>query len=74
MRILLIEDNERLAEFIATGLKAAGFVTDVFGTVGDGEAAFDSVSYHAVILDLGLPDGDGLDLLKLFRLRGATCP
>lgn len=74
MRILLVEDNERLAEFIATGLKAAGFVTDVFGTVGDAEAAFDTAPYQAVILDLGLPDGDGLELLKGFRSRGAICP
>ena len=74
MRILLVEDNERLAEFIATGLKSAGFVMDIFGTVADAEAAFDSVPYHAVILDLGLPDGDGLDLLKQLRARGAVCP
>lgn len=74
MRILLVEDNDRLAEFIATGLKAAGFVIDIFGTIGDAEAAFDAAPYHAVILDLGLPDGDGIDLLKRFRSHGAICP
>ena len=74
MRILLVEDNDRLAEFVAAGLKGAGFVTDVFGSVTDAGAAFQSATYQAVILDLGLPDGDGLDLLKKFRAAGSTCP
>jgi len=74
VRILLIEDNERLAEFIVAGLKSAGFVTDIFGTLADGEAAFESAPYHAVILDLGMPDGNGLDLLKTLRARGSSVP
>ncbi|MBI3445688.1 MAG: response regulator transcription factor [Magnetospirillum sp.] len=74
MRILLVEDNERLAEFIAAGLKSAGFVPDVFGTAADASAAFESAPYQAAILDLGLPDGDGLELIKTQRARGTTCP
>jgi len=74
MRILLVEDNDRLAEFISTGLKNAGFVPDVFGTVADAVAAFDSAAYQAAILDLGLPDGDGLDIIRSQRAKAAPCP
>ncbi|MGE5516926.1 MAG: response regulator [Bacteroidota bacterium] len=74
MRILLVEDNARLAELVAQGLRAAGFAVDAFDTVGDAEAALDSVQYQAVVLDLGLPDGDGLDLLKRARTRGQGLP
>lgn len=74
MRILLVEDNSRLAELIGQGLRAAGFAVDAFSTVGDAEAALHSVQYQVVILDLGLPDGNGLDLLKRARARGCSLP
>lgn len=74
MRILLVEDNDRLAEFISAGLKSAGFVPDVFGTVADAVAAFESASYQAAILDLGLPDGDGLEIIRAQRAKAAPCP
>lgn len=74
MRILLVEDNDRLAEFISAGLKSAGFVADVFGTVADAAAAFDSASYQAAILDLGLPDGDGLEIIRSQRAKATPCP
>jgi DNA-binding response OmpR family regulator len=74
MRILLVEDNARLAELIGQGLRAGGFAVDAFATKADAELALDSVQYQAVILDLGLPDGDGLDLLKRTRARGSGVP
>jgi DNA-binding response OmpR family regulator len=74
MRILLVEDNARLSELVAQGLSAAGFAVDAFDCVGDAEAALDAVQYQAVILDLGLPDGDGLELLKRRRARGEGTP
>ncbi|HTH15334.1 MAG TPA: response regulator transcription factor [Magnetospirillum sp.] len=74
MRILLVEDNPRLAELVGQGLRDGGFAVDSFTTVGDAEAAWDSVQYQAVILDLGLPDGDGLELLKRVRARGQSEP
>lgn len=74
MRILLVEDNARLAELVAQGLRAGGFAVDAFDTAGDAEAALDSVAYQVVILDLGLPDGDGLELLRRARARGNGVP
>lgn len=74
MRILLIEDNERLAELVTKGLAANGLAADAFPTIGDAEAALASIDYQAVVLDLGLPDGDGLDLLKQIRKRGEGVP
>ena len=56
MRILLVEDNDRLADLISKGLKAGGFAVDSFPTLADADAALASVDYQAVILDLGLPD------------------
>jgi two-component system response regulator QseB len=74
MRILLVEDNDRLADYISAGLRSAGFVPDVFGTVADAAAAFESASYQAAILDLGLPDGDGLDIIRAQRAKATPCP
>jgi DNA-binding response OmpR family regulator len=67
MRILLIEDHLRLAGSIAGGLAEFGFGVDAFETGAEGVAAARRVSYDAVILDLGLPDGDGLDLINALR-------
>jgi len=74
MRILLIEDHRRLAEAIAEGLDREGFGVDVFTTAGDGEAAARTLCYDAIILDLGLPDRDGLCLLKALRVAGSSTP
>jgi DNA-binding response OmpR family regulator len=67
MRILLIEDHLRLAKSTAEGLAGFGFGIDAFATGGEGLAATRAISYDAVILDLGLPDGDGLDLINALR-------
>jgi len=70
MRILLIEDQPRLAQTIVEGLGGVGFGVDQFATCGDGLAATKGLTYDAIILDLGLPDGDGLDIIP--ELRAAT--
>ncbi|TDQ82354.1 winged helix family two component transcriptional regulator [Dongia mobilis] len=67
MRVLLVEDEGRIAEDVTQALKAAGYVVDV---TGDGEDAWflgDTEEYDAVILDLGLPGLDGLSILKRWR-------
>jgi DNA-binding response OmpR family regulator len=74
MRLLLVEDNQDLARLLAKGLSSAGFDTDVFGTAGDARTALANVRYSAVILDLGLPDDDGVSILKELRSRGDPTP
>jgi DNA-binding response OmpR family regulator len=74
MRLLLIEDNERLSGLIRESLRKAGFSTDVLGTAGEADAAIKAVSYSAAILDLGLPDEDGLSLLRRLRRSGSSLP
>jgi DNA-binding response OmpR family regulator len=74
MRLLIVEDNIELAQLVAGGLAAAGYATDVVGSVGEARDAVRSVSYAAMILDLGLPDGDGLTLLHELRQRNNPIP
>ena len=74
MRILLVEDSELLAESVRFCLERAGFSVDVFVTLMDSSAAVESVLYDAIILDLGLPDGDGLDLVKDLRAASNMIP
>lgn len=73
-RILLIEDHERLADLICKGLAGAGVAVDVVSRVDAAWAAIQHVSYQAMILDRGLPDGDGLILLPRLRKAGLGLP
>lgn len=74
MRILLIEDDRLIGNGIKKGLPGYGFSIDWFqdGTIG--REAIHSADYEAVILDLGLPGIDGLDILKNWRAAGAAIP
>ncbi len=74
MRLLLVEDNNRLAGLIEQGVTQSGFTIDVVTALRAAELSLDSFEYGLVILDLGLPDGDGLDLLRKFRRRGKKLP
>ena len=69
-RILMIDDDERLAGMVSDYLGGAGFRLTLAGTARDGEARLKRESFDAVILDLMLPDADGLDLCR--RLRATT--
>ncbi|WP_423065581.1 response regulator transcription factor [Devosia sp. CN2-171] len=74
MRILVAEDDRRIAEALAAALKAAGFVAEV---ESDGEDVWhrgDTEEFDAIILDLGLPTLDGLTILKRWRKAGRTGP
>jgi len=68
-RVLLIEDHDRLAQLMCKALAAAGIAVDVIERIDTAWAAIRQLPYQAVILDRGLPDGDGLSLLH--RMRGA---
>lgn len=74
MRLLVIEDNDELADLLARGLKSAGYDSDRFSTVGEARIALATTSYAALILDLGLPDGDGLAVLRELRHRNDSTP
>jgi two-component system, OmpR family, response regulator len=74
MRLLVVEDEPRLAAHLAEALGAAGYAVDV---AGDGERADDlarSEPYDAIVLDLGLPGVDGLTLLGRWRAAGLGAP
>jgi DNA-binding response OmpR family regulator len=74
MRLLIIEDEARIVEILRSALSRSGFAVDAVGLCGDARAALEVNPYDAVILDLGLPDGDGLALLKDMRARGNAVP
>ncbi len=74
MRILVIEDEPLLADAICVHLKKAGHAVDWMDRLGDAAAALDTTDYGLVLLDLHLPDGRGLDLLKQRRAKGDKRP
>lgn len=74
MRVLLVEDDEQLAARLADRLTGAGFAVDLARNREEGEAWPDMDKMAAVVLDLGLPDGSGMDLLKRWRDRKVSCP
>src|ERR1700733_4065136 len=74
MRILVVEDEKRISDFLSRGLESAGYAVDL---AGDGQNAIDMVhatEYDLIILDLGLPDMDGLEVLQKIRNRKASPP
>lgn len=74
MRVLLVEDNQELVPLIVKGLEQAGLAADSVGTVTDAQHVLATVRYAAVVLDLGLPDQDGLSILRGMRRRGDATP
>ena len=73
-RILLIEDHERLARLMCKGLVGAGIAVDMVGRIDTAWSAVQQVPYQALVLDRGLPDGDGLVLLQRLRSAGLGLP
>ena len=74
MRLLVIEDNEQLSQLLSAEFEAAGFTADLVTTAGEAQAVLASHHYAAIVLDLGLPDGDGLAVLRELRQRGDPTP
>jgi DNA-binding response OmpR family regulator len=74
MRLLVVEDEPRIAEVLQAALSRAGFAVDAVDTMADARAVIPLVPYDALILDLGLPDGDGLHLLTELRRAGSLVP
>lgn len=74
MRVLIVEDSEELAQLLQKGLHSAGFDVDLIASVGEAQAALATARYAALILDLGLPDGDGMSILRGLRNRKDPIP
>ncbi|WKB55761.1 response regulator transcription factor [Eleftheria terrae] len=73
-RVLLVEDHARLAALVAASLSAAGVAVDTLERMALARAALQQHEYAALVLDRGLPDGDGLSLLRELRARGERLP
>src|SRR5438093_10062034 len=74
MRVLLVEDEVRLVNLLRSTLVDAGFAVDALLSAGEYREVFAVGIYDVVILDLGLPDGDGLDVLASARRGGKNMP
>jgi DNA-binding response OmpR family regulator len=73
-RVLVVEDEPRIASFVVKGLRASGFTAEVAATGADALAAIPGGAFDLVVLDLGLPDMDGLDVLRRLRRGGNATP
>ena len=74
MRLLLVEDSVRLRELLTERVHDAGWRLDAVATAAEAEAATRSVAYDLALLDLGLPDRDGIALIRELRKRGFAAP
>ena len=69
-RVLLLEDHHRLAALVRQAIEGSGLACDTVERLGQAWAALEMVDYAVAIIDRGLPDGDGLELVR--RLRAAN--
>lgn len=74
MRVLLIEDDHVLGAAVRDHIVSQGHAVDWMRRLDDAQLALDTVSYELVLLDLNLPDGRGMDLLRALRGKGSTVP
>ncbi|MDR0201052.1 MAG: response regulator transcription factor [Delftia acidovorans] len=74
MHVLLVEDNALVASGVRAGLQLQGFGVDTVASAGQADAAIRSSHFDACVLDLGLPDEDGLSLLARWRSQGLQVP
>ena len=74
MRVLLVEDDSLLVLSLKRGLMTAGYAPDVAGTFHDALALARTETYSLAIVDIGLPDGNGLELIRRWRQQGMQTP
>ncbi|GAA3977066.1 response regulator transcription factor [Allohahella marinimesophila] len=74
MRLLLVEDDRLLADGLTSQLEKAGFSIDTAYTAREAVILGEQEDYRAVVLDLGLPDGNGLDVLRKWRMNNVSFP
>jgi two-component system response regulator QseB len=74
MRVLLVEDDRMIAQGLQTALRQDGYTVDWMGDGNSAAAALHSSHFDLVLLDLGLPERDGLEVLRELRRRGDATP
>ena len=74
MRLLVVEDEARIAAFLVKGLTAHGYAVDHARTAAEALSLTEQIEFALIVLDLRLPDGDGLDVLRTLRSRGTDLP
>ena len=74
MRVLLVEDDVMIAQGLQTGLRQGGFAVDLMRDAKSAAVALQTSAFDVVLLDLGLPDRDGIDVLRELRKRGDSTP
>ncbi len=74
MRIMLVEDNELLAQGICLNLAKMGMQVDHLSSYQQALVGIKNETFSAIVLDLGLPDGNGKELLKTWRSQGVSIP
>jgi len=74
MHILLVEDDPTLRQLVRRNLAAEGFAVDTAATVAEADSALNAAQFDAVLLDLSLPDGDGIEILKRLRQKRDPVP
>lgn len=73
-RVAIIEDQARLADMLRQALTAAGIEADLFGNIQEATYGIGQADYAVLIIDRGLPDGDGLTFLRTMRAAGGMTP
>ncbi len=74
MKILVVEDERKLGQFVQKGLQEAAYTATLVGSCAAAEDALAESHYDAIVLDIGLPDGSGLDVLRRWRQAGFSEP
>lgn len=74
MKVLIVEDQQRLGRFLQQGMTEHAYTVTLVGSCREARDALCETNYDAIVLDLGLPDGDGLDLLHEWRRSGFNEP
>ncbi|MBQ4810554.1 DNA-binding response regulator [Pseudoalteromonas luteoviolacea] len=74
MRILITEDNNQLAQFIQQAILQDGHAADIANCAGKMQSLLDGWQYDALVLDLGLPDTDGIDVIRELRAKENPIP
>lgn len=74
MRLLLVEDNRQLTEFLQSSLAQAGFSVSPVETAAEAKATLASTRFDALVVDLGLPDENGITIIEKLRSKGDDTP